>query len=354
MKERNPFARGSPLAAERSHPHRGSRRLVGILAVVALGLLLANWVALGVLLRRNATAPSSEYEPRSSLSKSIATPLLLDPSPTQAPLPTPIPGPVDIVAVGDIADCASQGDEMTAALVQGLDGTVLALGDNVYESGTAKEFEECYDLSWGQFLDRTRAVPGNHDYRVPDAAAMFSYMGDAAGPTHAGYYSFDLGAWHLIALNSNCAQIDCRPGGPEVTWLEADLADHRSECTMAFWHHPRFTSGDHGDDHRMGAIWRTLVAAGADVVLVGHDHEYERFAPLDADGHPNPTGTREFVIGTGGRSLSRFITVHEGSEVRDATTYGVLTMVLSATAYEWEFLPVEGGTFHDSGSGACH
>lgn len=267
---------------------------------------------------------------------------------------TPEPTPAIVLAAGDIADCEANGDEATAAIITSQPGTVLALGDNAYKYGSADDYANCYDPSWGQFKDRTHPVLGNHDWRDDGAQAYFDYFGGQAGPPGQGYYSYDLGAWHVIALDSDCDVLDCKPGGPQLTWLERDLLASNAQCTLAYWHHPRFSSGNHGDDQRMQSAWRLLVRAGVEVVLVGHDHDYERFAPIGEKGELDPSrGIREFVVGTGGGSLDTFTRTRALSEAR-GSDYGVLRLVLSSDRYDWNFLPAAGGSFTDSGSAACH
>lgn len=260
-----------------------------------------------------------------------------------------------LLAAGDIAGCETQGDERTAALLDANEGTVVTLGDNVYDRGTADEFARCYTPSWGRHRDRTRPSAGNHDYGTGRAEAYFDYFGEAAGPRGQGWYSFDLGAWHIIALNSNCALVGgCGAGSAQERWLRSDLAAHPRRCTLAYWHHARFSSGLHGSNAVTSGLWRALHEAGADVVLVGHDHDYERFAPLGADGVPAAgAGIRQFVVGTGGRSLYPFRPPIAGSEVRHASGYGILRLTLDEAGYQWGFLGVEGSTFTDSGSAAC-
>lgn len=262
-----------------------------------------------------------------------------------------------LLGAGDIASCVSEGDEATARLLDTIDGTVFTLGDNAYPSGTPVEFAACYDPSWGRHTSRTRPAPGNHDYHTRGAFGYFDYFGDAAGKPDKGYYSYDLGLWHIIVLNSNCSKIDgCGPGSPQEQWLRADLAAHATTCTLAYWHHPRFSSGTHGGDAALDAFWRALYEHHADVVLGGHDHDYERFAPQTPSGKPDPTrGIRQFVVGTGGDRLRKF----EGpaianSEVRHSETHGVLKLTLYPTSYAWEFIPIAGGTFTDMGTGRCH
>ena len=268
--------------------------------------------------------------------------------------------PMTVVAAGDIARCDTESDEASAELVGGIEGTtVLTLGDNAYPSGTASEFKNCYDPSWGRFEGRTRPSPGNHEYYTEGAAGYFEYFGKAAGDPDEGYYSYDLGAWHLVALNSNCGEgeIRCGPGSPQMAWLEEDLAaNDEAACTLAYFHHPLFTSGTYRPGvARVKRLWEALYAAGVDVVLNGHDHNYQRFAPQDPEGGADPEGgIRQFVVGTGGGNLREISDPIANTEVHSADAYGLLKLTLHPKKYEWEFVPVEGETFSDSGGARCH
>jgi hypothetical protein len=267
-----------------------------------------------------------------------------------APAPPSEPAPI-VLAAGDIARCEIIGGAVaTSRLLDRLPGTVLTLGDNAYESGTPQEFEKCYGPTWGRHLDRTRPAPGNHDYHTRNAAGYFGYFGERAGPEGRGYYSFDLGTWHVISLNSAIA---LGPRSPQGKWLAQDLETHSTDCVLAYFHIPAFSSGPHGSDLDVRALWRQLADAGADVVLSGHDHHYERFAPMDAKGRPDPNGMRQFVVGTGGGGVYLLKSVAPQSEVRDTSTYGVLQMVLSPGRYDWTFIPVAGHSFTDTGTTAC-
>jgi len=255
--------------------------------------------------------------------------------------------------VGDVAACGSSGDEATARLLGASPGTVAVLGDLAYGSGSEREFAECYAASWGGLRDRTRPVPGNHEYGTPGAAPYFAYFGDLAGDASRGYYSYDLGSWHIIALNSNCDAVGgCGQGSPQLEWLAQDLTRSNARCTLAYWHHPLFSSGDHGNDPRMRAAFDLLDGAGADVVLAGHDHDYERFAPQDSSGSATADGVRQFVVGTGGKSLRGFATVRANSEVRFSRDFGALRLTLEASGYSWDFISV-GGQAIDSGASTC-
>ncbi len=257
---------------------------------------------------------------------------------------------VVLVGAGDIADCDA---EPTAALLDNIPGTVFTAGDNAYPNGSSSDYSNCYDPSWGRHKARTRPSPGNHDYQTSGATGYYKYFGAAAGPAGQGYYSYDLGAWHIVSLNSN---VSMSAGSAQETWLRADLAASTKRCTIAYWHHPRFSSGsNHGSSTQSAGVWQALYDAGAEIVISGHDHEYERFAPQTPSGAADPTGgIREFVVGTGGAGLYSFATPLPNSEVRDDATFGVLKLTLSDGSYAWEFIPIAGDTFTDSGSGTCH
>jgi hypothetical protein len=259
-----------------------------------------------------------------------------------------------VLAAGDIADCRSQGDEATAELLERTSGTILALGDLAYPSGRPEDFR-CYDASWGRFKSRTRPSPGNHEYLTRNASGYFDYFGSAAGPRDKGYYSFDEGAWHVVSINSNCSRVGgCGPGSPQERWLRADLAATSRRCTVAYWHHPLFSSGQHGAHRNMRPIWDALYEAGAEIVLSGHDHNYERFAPQTPSGALDRTrGIRQFVVGTGGKNYTRLRSSQPWSEARNDNTFGVLKLTLRANGYRWQFIPEAGKSFTDGGSGGC-
>jgi hypothetical protein len=274
------------------------------------------------------------------------------PEPT-APGPPPTQSAV-LVGAGDIAYCDSSQDEATAALLDGIEGTVYTLGDNVYEDGTSSEFAQCYEGSWGRHKGRTKPSAGNHEYKTDGAAGYFDYFAEAAGERGKGYYSYELGGWHIVVLNSNCKKVACDAGSAQAAWLRADLQASDTRCTLAYWHHPRFSSGDHGDHAEVSAFWEDLYADGADVVLASHDHDYERFAPQNPNGGLDlEHGIRQFVVGTGGKSLDPFASTQDNSEVRNNQSYGVLKLTLLADSYAWEFIPAS-GDFRDSGQQACH
>jgi hypothetical protein len=268
----------------------------------------------------------------------------------------PAAGDPVLLAAGDIADCASAGDEATAALLDTLGGTIAGLGDHAYLEGSAAQFAQCYEPSWGRHKARTRPAVGNHEYRTPGAAPYFAYFGAAAGDPAKGYYAYDLGQWHVVVLNSNCAVVSCAAGSAQERWLRADLAANTHACTLAYWHHPLFTSSmNHGPATETRPLYQALYDAKAEVLLTGHNHNYERFAPQNPQGQLDTTrGIREFVVGTGGASRYGFGATRANSEVRDATTYGVLRMTLRPGGYDWLFVPEAGKTFTDAGTGGCH
>ena len=266
------------------------------------------------------------------------------------------PDPV-LVGAGDISACEGDGALQTAALLDTIPGTVFTLGDNAYPSGSAEQFQRCYEPSWGRHKARTRPALGNHDYRTDNANPYFDYFGAAAGERGKGYYSYDLGKWHVIVVNSNCSNVPggCAAGSPQEKWIRQDLREHPALCTVAMWHHPRFSSSEHGNDPSMGPIFQALSEAGADLALAGPAHTYERVAKQDPNQKPDPErGIREFVVGVGGRSLYEFPKIQPNSEIRDDKNFGVLKLTLHPAGYDWEFVGVPGSTFSDKGSDKCH
>lgn len=269
---------------------------------------------------------------------------------------------VAVYAAGDIADCKNYRPEDSAAartaaligtqLAHDKDGVVLALGDSTYPVGLPSEFTNCYEPTWGRFKARTYPAPGNHEYYTPEAIGYYGYFGGAAGPGRRGYYSVEIGDWHVISLNSNLKPEEHRK---QMEWLKQDLAQHQMHCTLAYWHHPKYSSGGHGNNTQMDEAWKMLQDAHADLVLSAHDHDYERFAPQDGQGQRDDMyGMRQFVVGTGGARLTPFRFRKANSEVSDNSNYGVLKLKLKARGYEWEFLPVDEGVFSDRGSALCH
>jgi hypothetical protein len=284
-------------------------------------------------------------------------------SPSKEPTNTrPDSSPSDdavLVGAGDIATCGElAGAEATAELIDKVPGTVFAVGDLAYPDGSDEQFANCYGPTWGRFKERTRPAPGNHEYHSNGASGYVRYFGAAAGDPTKGYYSYDLGAWHIVVLNSECQMVGgCDRASAQVQWLRQDLAQHPATCTLAYFHRPLFSSGAaHGNDPAMKPLWQALYDAGADVVIGGHDHHYERFAPQDPEGRADAQrGLREFVVGTGGKSTHRLLAAIEpNSEARNVDTFGVLKLILHADSYEWSFLPQAGKTFTDSGHGTCH
>lgn len=285
-----------------------------------------------------------------------APPTLPPTAPPTTP-PTAAP-PAVLVGAGDIASCTSTGDEATADRLDTIGGTVFTLGDNVYTNGTSDEFTNCYGPSWGRtaIKSRTQPVPGNHDYNTAGATGYYDYFGSAAGDPAKGYYAYNAGTWRVYVLNSNCSFVSCAAGAAQEQWLRLDLAANPKACVVAMWHHPRFSSGtSHGSSTATQALYQALYDFNAELVLTGHEHNYERFAPMAATGTPdNARGLVEFVVGTGGVGHYGFGTSIANSLVRNATTFGVLRLALSAGSWSYSFIPVAGQTFTDSGTGTCH
>ena len=272
-----------------------------------------------------------------------------------SPSATASPDPV-LVGAGDIADCGLDDDSATAKLIESIPGAaVFTAGDNAYENGSADDFRKCYDPTWGAFLDRTRPAAGNHDWQTKEAAGYLGYFGTVAAPDGKTWYSYDLGTWHIVVLDSDCGSVGgCGADSAQGRWLSADLAASRAQCTLAIWHHPRFSSGVHGDDGDVAPFWQTLYEAGADVVINGHDHDYERFAPQDPNGHADGArGIREFVVGTGGAAFRPFLVSKPNSQLRSTVAHGVIRLTLHRSSYDWTFIPTTGDV-SDSGSAPCH
>jgi len=264
-----------------------------------------------------------------------------------------------LVGAGDIASCDDlAGAEATAKLIDKIPGTVFAVGDLAYPDGSDEQFAKCYAPTWGRFRDRTRPAPGNHEYHKDGASGYARYFGDAAGDPNKGYYSYELGEWHIVVLNSECAEVGgCEATSPQGEWLKQDVARHPAACTLAYFHQPLFSSGGkHGNNPEMKPLWDVLYHAGADIVINGHDHDYERFAPQDPEGQADAKhGIREFVVGSGGKNSHRLMgTAKPNSEARNDDTFGVLKLTLHPKGYDWEFVPEAGKTFNDTGSDVCH
>ena len=342
---------------------RPAVRQLGLLLVAFIatfGLLAGGWALLG---RGAVGGPRPTGLPSAVASTGpspigIASPSLLPSLP-----PAVDPGasdaanapPVVLLGAGDIADCTLAGAGKTAGVIAGQTGWVFTLGDNAYQDGSPSDFASCYAPTWGQFLDRTiLPTPGNHDWNTDGAAGYRAYFGSRATPDGQTWYSMDLGTWHIVVLDSDCAKVGgCDAGSPQGKWLAADLRASKAMCTLAMWHHPRFSSGEHGDDPEVAPFWDLLHDDHADLVLNGHDHDYERFAPMDPNGQIDKFGgMRELVVGTGGAELRSFVRAEPSSEFRHAGSWGVLRLTLHPFNYTWEFLPAT-GQIADGGSTLC-
>jgi len=300
--------------------------------------------------------PTSAGNPTATPTRT-PTPNAPTPTPTRTPTQTPGANPTAtptsssgsavLVGAGDISRCDNNNDEATAKLLDGISGTVFNAGDNAYDSGSLTEYTNCYNPTWGRHKSRTKPVPGNHEYQTSGASGYFQYFNNPPA-----YYAYNLGNWRIYALNS---EIDVSASGAQGSWLQSDLAANPRQCVLAYWHKPRWSSGSaHGSASNMQAIWQILYNAGAEVVISGHEHNYERFAQMNASGATVSQGLREFVVGTGGASHYGFGSALASSEVRNSTTYGVLKLTLNSTNYSWQFVPIAGSTFTDSGSANCH
>jgi acid phosphatase type 7 len=268
------------------------------------------------------------------------------PGPTEI---TPVDEYAELVGAGDIGDCSADGPESTAQLLDGYTGAIFTAGDNTQGSGTALEFLDCFGPTWGRHLSQIRPVPGNHEYFTTNAGPYFNYFGSNAGPSGLGYYNYTLGRWQIIALNSNLAMT---AGSTQEQWLRGVLAATGAPCTLVYFHHPLIAPEYSAS--RIAAVWRALYQFKADVVINGHHHFYERFTPQNGDGVADPArGFRQFIVGTGGGALSSPSTADAISEVRNNDTWGVLKLTLHFQSYDWQFIPVKGQSFTDSGSADC-
>ncbi|MFN8059828.1 MAG: metallophosphoesterase [Vicinamibacterales bacterium] len=320
---------------------------------VALGLVVATIaVACG---SASPTGPSSTDAVDTAIGGSSGVPVTTSPNDPMPPGGTSGPDVV-LAGAGDIGMCgpagpAGSGAAATARLLDAIPGLVFTLGDNVYMKGTAQEFHDCYDATWGRHRSRTRPVPGNHDYETAGAEGYFGYFGGNAGPLGLGYYAYTAGAWRIYALNS---EIATDTGSAQYAWLRQELTSSPSKCAMAYWHKPLVSSGRNGDNRHMLPLWTLLYHAGTELVLNGHDHGYERFAPQDDALRADfARGIRQIVAGTGGATPYEYMSTRPNSEVR-GTGLGVLKLVLRAAAYDWEFVPADGTSLRDFGSDTCH
>ncbi|MFE9255243.1 DNRLRE domain-containing protein [Streptomyces sp. NPDC006879] len=302
----------------------------------------------------SSSSNGADYDSRET--GSTAPQLVLEtgggPTPTPSGSTNPPSGDPVLVGAGDIANSGS-GDSATASLLDNIPGTVFTTGDNAYPDGTASDFATYYEPTWGRHKARTRPAPGNHDYHTSGASAYYSYFGANAGPAGRGYYSYDLGNWHVVSLNS---EISMSAGSAQEQWLRADLAGSNKPCTVAYWHKPRWTSSSgHGPSTSTGPLVQALYDYDAELILTGHNHQYERFAPQNPSGQlDNARGIRQFVAGMGGASFYGFGTIQPNSEARNSNTFGVLKLTLHEASYDWEFVPQAGKTYNDSGTGTCH
>ena len=263
--------------------------------------------------------------------------------------------PAVLYAAGDVGDCAETADTDTGLLLDGSTDPIALLGDIGYPNGTAADLANCFDPVWGRHKPRIHPSPGNHEYLSANAAPYFAYFGAAAGDPTKGYYSYELGAWHIVVVNSNCTNVACSAGSAQEQWLRQDLAAHPSSCTLAYWHHPLFNSGHHGNATNMKPIWQALMDFNADVVLSGHEHGYQRWKPMNASGTTVSNGITEFIAGTGGTTLVGFTNGKPANNViRDAATPGVLKLTLRKSSFDWQFVPIAGKTFTDTGTASCH
>lgn len=259
------------------------------------------------------------------------------------------------IGAGDVAFCDSNGDQLTGRILDRFPGTIYLLGDASNDTGRPEEYTNCLDPAWGRFKPRMKPAIGNHDYMTDNGKNFFDYFGAIAGEAGKGYYSYDLGAWHIIVLNSQCGSSDCAAGSPQEKWLRKDLAAHPSQCTLAYWHAPPFSSGIDANEPRTLPLYDDLFEANVDVLLAGHQHHYERFIAQDADAVPLPErGIREFIVGTGGAWTDPVrVPPLPNSQVIFTDTFGVLKLQLYPGWYTWQFIPVPGKPRSDWGSDAC-
>ena len=334
---------------------------------IAVATILVSMALLPVVWPATRGTDTAAMSPSLPATLSAGSQLSAPPTSTGAPTVVPSapaspsidPGPVtDLIGAGDVCVTANIADaRKTAALVSARPtAVVFTLGDNSNETGTAAQYVKCYGSTWGAFLSRTHPAAGNHDVLTSHGRPYYAYFGSAAGASGLGYYGYDLPAdWHVIVLNSNCDEVGgCGAGSPEEVWLKANLAANSGKHIIAMWHHPEFSSGGHFGSTSYRTWWDDLYAAHADIVLNGHDHDYERFAQQSSAGEADPKGIREFVVGTGGASHTPLFLIRPNSEVSDGDTLGVLKLTLKSNSYSWQFIPVDGATFTDSGQTATN
>lgn len=263
---------------------------------------------------------------------------------------------VTLVGAGDITSCSQDNDAATARLLGKIPGTVFTLGDNVYPYGTAQKLRDCYKPTWGRYKKRTRPAVGNHDYdQTTRAQPYFDYFGARSGTVRRGYYSYDRGSWHVVVLNSNCDRIGgCGETSAQGRWLRKDLARNDNRCALAYFHHPLYASGN--GTAQVKPFWNMLQKKGADVILAGHAHRYERYAPMTPGGTQTANGIRQFVVGTGGEPGGTQIHREDAPnmQVVEPNAFGVLKLGLRSGSYSWKFVPVAGESFTDSGTDRCH
>ena len=339
-----------------------SRRVAGLAPAMAIVLALGACAQTPKDASTGSSAPSPVSAPTAlqPTGSSAVTPTA---TPIASTTPDPIPDAVLLVA-GDIAACSRDGDSATAAILERYpDARVQTLGDNAYDKGTARQFG-CFHDTWGVAYDRLQPALGGHDYMTEGAAGYFGYFAERLAPfaptanrPTMGWYAYDLGAWRIIVLNSICDRIGgCDAASPEVAWLRDELATTPAPCSLAVIHNPRFSSGRKENEPRVQPLWEELQNAGVEMVLSGDNHAYERLAPLTPTGERDPSGIRQFVVGTGGRSHYSFTegAIHPDTEARDDQTFGVLKLTLSDGSYGWQFLPEAGKSFTDAGQQECH
>jgi predicted phosphodiesterase len=259
------------------------------------------------------------------------------------------------VGAGDISMCNRSDHFDTALLLDIYPGAIFTAGDNTNDEGFADEYKNCFDSSWGRYKSRIHPVPGNHDYGVKEGKPYFDYFGSRAGRKSEGYYSYDVGPWHIISLNSNCEYVDCSADSDQYRWLKRDLKNNTALCTMAIWHHPRVSSAPEGKDKSVKPFWDLLYEYGAEVIVNGHSHIYERYAPQNSELKLDwENGMVQFIVGTGGAYFEDLKNVQPNSKAKILQTHGILVFSLFEDHYDWGFLPVDGVSFYDSGTMYCH